>query len=81
MLINKNKNMSKGNYILYQISKSKKYDLELVEEEAKKQGKIKGNIEFVLSLHKRDYTPEEISHVLNIPLQEVNDIIENKVKI
>ena len=73
--------MSKGNYILYQISKSKKYDMELVEEEAKKQGKIEGKIEFVLSLHKRDYTPEQISYVLNIPLQEVNHIIQNKVKI
>ncbi len=85
-------NMSKGDYILYQISKSKKYDMELVEEEAKRrgmeegkiegkiEGKVEALIELVLSLNKRNYKPQEISDLVQMPLEHVMDIIKNSVE-
>lgn len=77
-------NMSKGDYILYQISKSKKYDMELVEEEAKRRGMEEGKIEEreknILALYHKDYQPKEISDMLEIPLNEVMDIIKNSVE-
>ena len=84
--------MSKGDYILYQISKSKKYDMELVEEEAKRrgmeegkiegkiEGKVEALIELVLSLNKRNYKPQEISDLVQMPLEHVMDIIKNSVE-
>ena len=72
--------MSKGDYILYQISKSKKYDMELVEEEAKRRGKIEAITELVLSLNERNYKPQEISDLVQMPLEQVMDIIKNSVE-
>ena len=81
--------MSKGDYILYQISKSKKYDMELVEEEAKRrgmeegkiEGKIEARIELVLSLYERNYKPQEISELVQMPIEQIMDIIKNRVEI
>ena len=88
--------LSPNEYILYQISKTKKYDLELVAEDAERRGIIKGKIEgkaegkiegkaegveetiisLVLTLYKKDFTPVQISELMNKPLDDIEEIIE-----
>ena len=82
-------NLDPNDYILYQISKSKKYDIELVEEAAEKRGieigeekgfkkgKAEERIEVVLILHEKGYTATQLSDMLNMPLQKVEEIIKN----
>ena len=86
-------NLDPNDYILYQISKSKKYDMELVEEAAEKRGieigeekgfkkgKSEDRIEVVLTLHAKGYTPIQLSDMLNMPLQKVEEIIKKHGKI
>ncbi len=85
-------NMSANDYILYQLSKSKKYDMELVEEHAqtvgREEGRVEGRVEgkvegkeeteigHVLSIHKKGYSLSQISDLLNISLEKVVEIIE-----
>lgn len=73
-------NLDPNDYILYQISKSKKYDMELVEESAEKRGvekgKIEDRIEVVLTLYSKGYTASQISDMLNMVVQEVEKIIK-----
>ena len=85
-------NMDHGDYILYQISKSKKYDMEILEEEAEERGmergiekgmekgmekgKIETEIVHVLAIHHKGYSANQISDLLTIPLERVLEIIE-----
>jgi hypothetical protein len=74
--------------ILYQISKSKKYNMELLENEAFKRafklgfergivlGMEKAEISHVLGIHAKCYTPLQISDLLTIPIARVLEIIE-----
>ena len=85
-------NMSTNEYILYQISKSKKYDMELVEEHAqtvgREEGRVEGRVEgkeeaeilHVLTVHSKGYSALQISDLLNIPLEKVTEIIEKHGK-
>ena len=78
-------NLDPNDYILYQISKGKKHDMELVEESAEKRGiekgKIEDRIEVVLTLLAKGYTPIQLSDMLNMPLQKVEEIIKKHGKI
>ncbi len=86
-------NLSKEDYVLYQISKSKKYDMELIEEEAERRGLEKGKIEgkiegakekersIVIGAHKKNIAPQQISDVTGIPLEKVLDIIKKYASI
>ncbi len=64
--------MNLGDYILYQISKSKKYDMELIEEEAERR---KRNI---IRLYFNGFMPLQISELLDIPLDTFNAIAKRK---
>jgi UDP-N-acetylmuramyl tripeptide synthase len=68
--------MDPNDYILYQISKSKKYDMELLEDEAVQRGMEKMEISHVLTIHTKGYTPLQISDLLTIPIARVLEIIE-----
>ena len=70
-------NLDPNDYILYQISKSKKYDMELVEEAAEKRGIEIGKTEVILTLFSKGYTVTQLSNMLNMPLQKVEEIIKN----
>ena len=75
--------MDPDDYILYQISKSKKYDMEILEEEAEKRGMERGlekglekaEVEHVLMIHSKGYSANQISDLLNIPLDKVITIV------
>jgi predicted transposase/invertase (TIGR01784 family) len=69
-------NMDPNDYILYQISKSKKYDMELLEDEAEERGIEKTKISHVLTIHTKGYTPLQISDLLTMPIARVIEIIE-----
>ena len=78
-------NMEKNDYILYQISKNKKYELEIVTDEARAEGKIEGKIEgkaeerakSILNIHSNGYAPSQISELLKIPILEVVEVLKN----
>ncbi len=78
-------NMDDGDYILYQISKSKKYDMELLEDEAEQRGVEKGigigmdkdRINVVLTAYSQGHSPNLISQFTGIPLDSVLKIIQN----
>ena len=90
------KNMDADDYILYQISKSKKYDHELVLEEAERLGTERGynkgmekgmekgyskkEEEFVLSLHFEGFEPVVIARLAKVHLEKVYEIIEKATK-
>ena len=79
--------MDPDDYILYQISKSKKYDMEILEEEAEKRGMERGlekgfakglekaEVEHVLMIHSKGYSANQISDLFNIPLDKVITIV------
>ncbi len=85
-------NMSANEYILYQISKSKKYDMELIADEAEERGIAIGmekgmekgmergmekvQADHVLSLYMKNFPAVEISNLLNMPFERVVAIIE-----
>ena len=95
--------MDPDDYVLYQISKSKKYDMEILEEEAEKRGlergfakgmekgiekgKIEGILEekernevnSVVRLQNKGLVPLQISDLLNISLERVQEIIQKNV--
>jgi predicted transposase/invertase (TIGR01784 family) len=85
-------NLDANDYILYQISKSKKYDMELVEEHAVKRGEEIGKeigIELgeekkeesvVLTAYSKGLEPLQISDFTGISPERVKTIIENHVK-
>ena len=72
--------LSPNEHILYQISKTKKYDLELVAEEAARRAKIEGIeetvISFVLTFYKKGFIPLEISEMTDLPLERVEEILK-----
>ncbi len=78
-------NLDPNDYILYQISKSKKYDMELVEESAEKRGieigEINKTIKVILTLNRKGYIPSQISEMLDMTIQEVEEIIKKHGKI
>jgi predicted transposase/invertase (TIGR01784 family) len=83
--------LSNADYIMYQISKSKKYDMELVEETAEKRGLKIGVVQGieigreqgveigretpVLNAFDQGNSPESISTFINIPLDDVQKIL------
>jgi PD-(D/E)XK nuclease family transposase len=75
-------NMDKNDYILYQISKSKKYDMQILSEEiaerSKAEGKAEAKAEFVLMLHDDGYTPPQISGKLKIPIENVVEVLRKQ---
>ena len=82
-------NIDPNDYILYQISKSKKYDMELVEEAAFQRGyeiglelsKLSFLTRAVLNMHTKGYTVPQISDILDITLKEVKGLIKKHGKI
>ncbi len=74
-------NMEKKDYILYQISKNKKYEIEIVTDEARAEGKIEGKAEerakSILNIHSNGYAPSQISELLKIPILEVVEVLKN----
>ncbi len=76
-------NMSPEDYILYQISKSKKYDMEIIEEEAEQRGLERGmekgiektEINVVLNALNKGLTAEQIHDFTGIPLSRIQEII------
>lgn len=74
-------NMEKNDYILYQISKNKKYEMEIVTDEAEERGfergKTEGKAEAILSIHASGYTPSQISNLLKIPTENVIELLQN----
>ncbi len=46
----------------------------------KQEGKKEGLQEAVIRLYKKGRTPEEISNLLDMPLEEVNGFLKNKSK-
>jgi predicted transposase/invertase (TIGR01784 family) len=76
--------MDPNDYILYQISKSKKYDMELVEESAEERGWERGmergiedtEIKYVLTFQTKGFSVLEISEMLIMPIDRVQEIIE-----
>jgi predicted transposase/invertase (TIGR01784 family) len=78
-------NMEKNDYILYQISKNKKYEMEIVTDEAREfgrelgraEGKAEGKAEAILSIHSSGYTPSQISNLLKIPIENVIEVLQN----
>ena len=73
-------NLSTNDYILYQISKSKKYDMDLVKEEAQRQGMEKGRIEtlikMVFTAHINGFSSQQIGDFTKIPLDRILAILE-----
>lgn len=77
-------NMEKNDYILYQISKSKKYDMELLADEAEERGMERGmelgmekkDTKNILTIHSKGYTPMQISDLLDIPIGKVVDVLQ-----
>ncbi len=67
--------MDKNDYILYQISKSKKYDMEVLIDEAKQQGREEVEIQTILRLYAKGYLPTQISDLLGILLEKVIEIV------
>ena len=76
-------NMDDGDYILYQISKSKKYDMELLQDEAEQRGLETGiakgiekdRMSVVLNANKQGHSANFISEFTGIPLNIVLEII------
>ena len=77
-------NMEKNDYILYQISKSKKYDMELLAQESDERGmergikigKAEAKAEFMLMLREEGYTPSQINHKLKTPIEDVLEVLK-----
>jgi predicted transposase/invertase (TIGR01784 family) len=67
--------MSDGDYYLYHISKTKKYDMELVEETAERRGVEIGMETYVLKAFDKGNTAESISLFIDIPLENVQKIL------
>ena len=72
--------MDKNDYILYQISKSKKYDMELVEEAAEQRGKEENEVKVVLSIHNKGFNPLEIADLSSIPIERVLIILKQNFR-
>jgi predicted transposase/invertase (TIGR01784 family) len=74
-------NMEKNDWILYQISKSKKYDMEVLADEAEQRGMERGmekrDIENILNIHDQGYTPSQIVNLLSLPIEKVMDVLQN----
>ncbi len=76
--------MDDGDYILHQITESKKYDMELLEEEAIQRGMEKGiergmkknRVSVVLNAYNQGHSPNLISKFTGTPLDTVLEIIE-----
>ena len=71
--------MEKAEWMLYQISKSKKYDMELLADEAEERGMEKGiektQIKIVIAAHKKGHSIIQISDFTDIPLERVSWIV------
>ncbi len=72
------KNMDANDYILYQISKSKKYDLELLEESAELRGMQKTEVSHVLTMQRKVLSALQISDMLEMPIEKIEYIIAHK---
>ena len=80
--------MDKNDYILYQISKSKKYDMELVEEAAEQRGIEKGigkgiedtQIAVVLTAHHKGFNAQQICDFTGISHERVLTILKQYAK-
>lgn len=70
-------NMDKNDYILYQISKSKKYDMEIFGQESEERGMEKRDIHHIINIYKKGYTVTQISDLLTLPVQNVIEILRN----
>ena len=70
-------NMEKNDYILYQISKNKKYEIEIVTDEARAEGKAEERAKSILNIHSNGFTPSQISGLLKIPILEVVEVLKN----
>jgi predicted transposase YdaD len=80
-------NLSPDDYVLFRISESKKYDMEILEEEAEQRGLERGlkrglergarneRVKVVMNLHRKNYPVDAISDILDIPSEEVEAII------
>ena len=68
--------MDDADYILHQISKSKKYDMELLEDEAEQRGMEKMNKQVVLTAYGKGVSALQINDYFGIPLEKVLEIIE-----
>ena len=70
-------NMEKNDYILYQISKSKKYDMEILAQEAEERGMEKRDTQNILKFHNKGYPILEISDLLDIPAGKIIQVLQN----
>ena len=74
-------NMDKNDYILYQISKSKKYDMEIFGQESEERGiqigLERGNVQAILNIHSSGYTASQISNLLKTPIEDVIKVLKN----
>ena len=81
--------LSENEYILFQISKTKRFDYELVAEEAARQGRLEGieeelakivlrllDKEFTLRVLRKEFTPLQVSELLDFPFERIEEIID-----
>ena len=72
--------LSENEYILFQISKTKRFDYELVAEEAARQGRLEGIEEelakIILRLLDKKFTHLQVSELLDLSLERVEEILE-----
>ena len=80
--------LSENEYILFQISKTKRFDYELVAEEAARQGRLEGIEEgrlegieeelskIILKLLDKKFTLLQVSELLDLSLERIEEILE-----
>ncbi len=85
--------MEKNDWILYQISKSKKYDMEILAEEAEQRGMKRGikdgmkrgkelgkeqrDAENIVKFYNKGYTPSQITDAFDFSIEKVMEVLQN----